>query len=101
MHQRSGGAAGAQEIHDHVERLRMQEGRRLEIFSRRRRSRKNENSRTDDGADAERRQRPRPQRLTEPVLRVLRLRDQFVDGLATEKLAVRSTYGAGGRFSNR
>ena len=95
VHERSGGAAGAQEIHDHVERLRMQEGRRLEIFSRRCRSRKHEDSRTDDGADAERGQRPRPQRFTEPVLRVLRLRDQFVDGLATECLAVGSTDDAG------
>ena len=99
MHERSGRAAGAQKIHDHIERLRVQERRRPEIFSGCRRSRKYEDSRTNDGADAERRQRPWPQRFTEPVLRVLRLRNQFVDGLATEYLAVGSTNAPGCRLS--
>ena len=84
MHERSRGAAGAQEIHDQVERLRVQDGRRLKIFSRGGGSGQNENARADDGADAERRQRPRAQGLTEPVFRVFRVRDQLVDGLATE-----------------
>ncbi len=95
VHERSGGAAGAQEIHDQVERLRVQDGGRLEIFSRRRRSRKDEDARANDGADAERRQRPGAQRLTEPVRGIVRFRDQFVDGLATERLAVGSTNDAG------
>jgi len=96
MHERSSGAAGAQEIHDQVQRLCVQDGRRLEIFSGRGRTRKYKNSRTDDGADTERRQRPRPQRLTKPVCGILRIRDQFVDGLATEGLAAGGTNHAGG-----
>ena len=91
MHERPGEAAGSKEIHDQVERLRMQDGRRLEIFSGRRRACKNEDSRTDDGTDAERRQRPRPERLTEPGFGVLRVRDQFVDGLAAQRLGVGGT----------
>ena len=98
VHERSGGAAGAQKIHDHVERLRVQEGRRLEIFSSGGGAREDEDSRADDGADAERGQRPRAQRFTEPVLRVLRVRDQLVDRLATEKLAIGSADGARSRF---
>src|SRR5271165_762388 len=80
--------ARTQKIQDQVEGLRVQDGGRLKIFSSRRGSRKHENSGTDNGADAERSKRPRPQRFTEPVRRVLRLRDQFVDGLAAECLIV-------------
>ena len=95
MHQRPGSVAGAQEIHDQVERLRVQDRRRLEVFSRRRRSREHKNSRANNRADAQRRQRPRPQRLTEPVLWMVRFRDQLIDRLATESLAVRSTNDGG------
>ena len=89
MHQRSRRAARAQKIHDQVEHLRVQDRRRLEIFPRRRRSRQHKNSRPDDGADPQRSQRPRPQSLAEPMLRILRLRNQLVDGFAAEKLAAR------------
>jgi len=95
MHQRSSRATRPQEVHNQVERLRMQNRRRLEIFSSSGRSRENENSRANNRADAERRQRPWAQRLAEPVLRVLRLRDQFVDGLTAESLRIRRAYDGG------
>ena len=87
MHQRPGSVPGSQEIHNQVERLRMQDGGSLKIFSRGCRAGEYKNARPDDRSDAQRRQRPRAQRLTKPVLRVFRLRDQFVDGLAAEELA--------------
>ena len=99
MHKRSRRAAGAQEVHDQVECLRMQEGRRLEIFSGRGCSRQNEDSRTNNRADPERGQRPRSQRFTEPVLWILRVRNQFVDRLATECLPIGSADDIGGWFS--
>src|ERR1700692_2322139 len=91
MHERSGRSAGAQKIYNQIERLRMQDRWRLEIFPSSGRARQNKNSRTDDGADTKRSQRPGPQRLAEPVLRVLRLRNQFIDRLTTERLLIRST----------
>ena len=63
MHERSGGAAGAQEIDDHIEHLRVQDGGSLEIFSGGGGAGEDENSRADDGADAERGQRPGAQRF--------------------------------------
>jgi len=44
-------------------------------------------TRADDGADAERGQRPRPERLLERVLRFARVADQLIDGLAGKQLA--------------
>ena len=45
------------------------------------------NSRSDDRADAQRRQRPRSQRLLQPVFWPLGVRYQLVNGLLGEKLA--------------
>ena len=78
----------AQEIDDQVEHLRVQDRRSLEIFSRRRGSGENENAGADDGADAQRGQRPRAQRLLQPLAGVFGVGDQLVDGLAAEKLVV-------------
>ena len=86
MHQRSRRAARPQKIYDDVERLRVQNRWRLEIFSRRRRPRQHENSRADNRADAQRCQRPRPQRLAQPVRRIVRFRNQLVDRFAAERL---------------
>ena len=95
MHERSGGTAGTQKIHNEIERLCVQNGRRLKIFSGGGRSRKHEDSRTNNRADAERCQRPRAECFTEPVFRILGLRNQFVDGLTTKGLGIRSTYDVG------
>jgi len=47
---------------------------------------KDKNSRTDDGADSECSQRPRPERFLELVARFGGLRYELVDGLTGKKL---------------
>ena len=69
----------------------MQEGRSLKIFSGGGGPGKNENAGTDDGADAQRGQRPGAERFTEPVLGVLGIGDQLVDRLAAKNLFVGGT----------
>ena len=88
VHQRARRASGAQEVDDQVQHLRVQDGRSLEVLSRRRRAGENENSRANDGADAQRGKRPRSQRLLKTMPGLVGLRNQFVDGLAAEKLVV-------------
>ncbi len=48
-------------LRDQVQNLRVQDGRSLEVLSRRGRAGENEYPRADDGADAQRSQRPRAQ----------------------------------------
>ena len=98
MHQRPGGAARAQEIHEQVEHLRVQDGRRFEMFASRGCSRKNENARPDDGADAQSGQRPGSELLFKPVAGSVGVGNQLVDGLAAEKLILRDGRGRSGRF---
>jgi hypothetical protein len=43
--------------------------------------------RSDDRADPQCRERPRAQGLLQPVFRLFRVSDQFVDGLLGKKLA--------------
>ena len=50
---------------------------------------KDENARADDGADAQRGQRPGAERLLKPVPGSVGFGDQLVDGLAAEKLILR------------
>jgi hypothetical protein len=64
----------------------MQNGGSFEMLSGSSRTRKDEDSRADDCADAQRRQRPGAKGLLEAVLGLLGLGDQPVDGLAAEKL---------------
>ena len=86
MHQRSRRASRPQKIYDNVERLRVQNRRCLEILSSRRRPRQDKDSRANNRADAERRQRPRPERLAQTVRRIVRFRYQLVDRFAAERL---------------
>ena len=88
MHQNLRGSATPQEVHDDIEHLRVQDRGRLEIFAGGRGARQDENPGTNDGADAERRQRPRAQRLLQFSFRIFRLGDQLVDGFAAEKLVL-------------
>ena len=88
MHQHLRRSPAAQEVHDDVEDLGVQDGGRLEIFAGGRGARKDENPRANDGADAQRRQRPRAQRLLQFSFRVFRLGNQLVDGFAAEKLVL-------------
>jgi hypothetical protein len=86
MHQRASAASGAQEIDKKIEDLRVKNRRRREVLARGRSARKNKKSRADDCADAERRQRPRPERLAQAVLGLVGLSNQFVDGLSAQEL---------------
>ena len=81
--------AAAQEVYNYVQHLRVQDGRRLEIFSRGRGAGEHEYARADNRADAERGQRPRPERFLETLPGLVGIRDQLVDRLAAQKLATR------------
>ncbi len=89
VHQRSRRRTGAQEGADQVQNLRVQNGRRFEVLTRRSRAGKHEDPRADDGADAERSERPWPQCLFKTMSGFVGFRDQLVDGLAAEQLVVR------------
>ena len=97
MHQRPGGASGAEEVDEKIEDLSVQDRGNFEMLASSRGPGKNEYPRTDDRADTKRRQRPRPQRLAQAMLGLVRLSNQFVDGLAAQELAaVGSRGGLGG-----
>ena len=89
VHERSRRASGAQEVDQQIEHLGVQDGGRFEVLARRRGAGENKNSRADNGADAERRQRPGAEGLLEAMLGLVRIGDQLVDGLAAEQLARR------------
>src|SRR5450432_4581743 len=88
MHQCAGRASSAQEVEKQIHDLGMQDGRRLEMFSCRRSSGEDKNSRADDRADAKRRERPWPKSFLEPILRIVRVGNELVDGFAAEQLTV-------------
>jgi len=50
----------------------------------------NEDAGTNDGADAQRREAPRPKALFKPMVGLFRLGDQLVDGLSGEVLVCQS-----------
>src|SRR5262249_49590852 len=80
VHQHTGKAAMGEQVLEHIQHLRMKQGRRGEL-ARGGCAGENEYSRTDNGADSQRGQRPRAQRFLQLVLWVLRIGDEFVDGL--------------------
>ena len=59
---------------------------RIELLAGNRRADDREDARANHGADAQRGQRPRPERLLEPVLGLFRVADQLVDRLAGKQL---------------
>ena len=71
---------------DVVGERRIQDGWGLEFLSGNGGSDNGEDSGADDRADAQRRQRPGPERLFQPMFRLLRLGDQLVNGLTREEL---------------
>ena len=73
-------------MHDEVGQRRVEDGRGIELLSGDGGADHGEDAGADDRADAQRRQRPRAERLLQPMLRLLRLGDQLVDGLAREEL---------------
>jgi hypothetical protein len=96
MHEGSGSAASAKEIHDEIERLGVQDRGRLKIFSGGGGSGENENAGADDGADAEGGQRPGTEGFAEPVLGIVGFGDELVDGFTTKSLGVRGADDADG-----
>lgn len=91
MHQDLRRAASAQEIHDDVENLGVEDRRGLEVFSRGRRTGQHEDARADYRTDTQRGQRPGTKRLLQALAGCFRLGDQLVDGLTAEQLVVGST----------
>jgi hypothetical protein len=68
MQQSASYASVAEEVHEQVENLRVQNGGCLEILARSRRPGENKNAGTDDGADAKRHQRPGTESLLQTVV---------------------------------
>src|SRR6267142_1088165 len=64
----------------------MQDRRSFEIFARGGGAGKNKNSGTDNRTDAERRQRPLPQRFLQAMIGFFRLSDQLINGLPGKQL---------------
>src|ERR1035437_7613597 len=73
-------------MHQVIGQRCVQDRRGVELLSGNRRANNGEDAGTNDCADAEAGQRPRPQRLLKPMFRLLRIGDQLVDGLAREEL---------------
>jgi hypothetical protein len=88
VHQRARRAPCSQEVSDQIQHLRVQDGGSLEVLSRRSGASEDEYSGADDGPDAQRSERPWAQRLLKAMPRLVGFRDQFVNGLAAEKLVV-------------
>ncbi len=86
MHEDLGRAAAPQEVHDDIEHLRVQDRWGLEVLAGRRGTSEDEDAGADDGADAQRGQRPRAEAFPKPVLGSLRFGDQLVDGFAASQL---------------
>src|SRR5207247_981158 len=91
MHQDLRRAASAQEVHDDIEDLSVEDGRCLEVFSGGCRPGKHEDARSDYGTNTQRGQRPGAKRLLQALAGCFGFRDQLVDGLAAEKLVVGCT----------
>ena len=96
MHENLGGTAATQEVHENVENLGVENGRRLKIFARGCGSGKHENTGADDRANTKSGQRPGAQRFLQALAGGFGFRDQFVDRLAAEKLVVGSANRCGG-----
>jgi hypothetical protein len=73
-------------MNDVVGERAVQDGWCIELLARDRGADDSEDAGADDGADAESGERPRPERLLEPMFRLLGVGDQLVNGLACEEL---------------
>ena len=75
-------SAGAKEVHEQVEHLRVQDGGRFKVLAGGGGAGEDENARADDGADAERGERPRAEGFFQPMPGRVGVRDELVDGFA-------------------
>ena len=72
---------------DVVCQRRVEHAGSVKLLARDRCSDHREDAGADNGSDAERGQRPGPERLFETMLRFFRVADQLIDGLAGKQLA--------------
>ncbi len=96
MHENLRCAASTQEVHNDVEHLGVKNGRGLKIFSGSSGPGEHEDAGTDHGADAQRGQRPGPERFLQTLSGRLRFGDQLIDRFAAEKLVGGSADGGSG-----
>jgi hypothetical protein len=73
-------------VHDVIGHRRIEDGRGVELLPGDGSANDSEDAGADDRADAQAGQRPRAERLFEPMLGLLRFGDQLVNGLTREKL---------------
>jgi len=73
-------------MHDVIRQRAVEDGCGVELLAGDGRPYDGEDARTNDRADAEPGERPRAQRLFQPVFGLLRFGDQLVNGLAREEL---------------
>jgi hypothetical protein len=73
-------------MHDVIGQRRVQDGRGVELLAGDGGADNGENAGADDRSDTQRGERPRAERLLEPMLGLLRFGDQLVDGLTGEQL---------------
>lgn len=73
-------------MHDEIGQRCVQDRRGIELLPSDGSPDHGEDAGTDDRANAQRRQRPRAEGLLQPMFRLLRLGDQFVDRLTREEL---------------
>ena len=98
MHQDACGISVANQVYEKVEDLRVQDGRRFKVLASRGGSGEDENARADDGADAEGCERPRAERFFQPMLGLVRLRNEPVNGFAGQQLTAGPALHVGGVF---
>ena len=83
----AGPSQGGRVMHDVVGQRRVEDGRGVELLPGNGGTDHGKDAGADDRADAQGGQRPRPERLLQPMFRLLRFGDQLVNGLAREELA--------------
>ena len=72
-----------------IQQRRVEDRRSVELLTSDRRADHREDAGSNHRANAQSGERDRAQGLFQPSLGLLRIRDQLIDGLATEKLVVR------------
>ena len=83
------------EVNDQVENLRVKDVRSFKKLTGRRSPCKNKDARANDRSDPQRGKTPRPEALFQPMFRLFRFSDQFVDRFAGKELPARALVSIG------